>query len=140
MEDEKEVKVDSNEVPHHKGNPFFKTMAAAPWPFLVLVPIFFGLLLGFGWSKDEKVEQEVSKLWIPQDGSYASDQDYAASLGVDDLGSSAFAALALSRDGGNMLTAERLALVRDRMRETEGTEVREGSMLLDKEDRILVVG
>ena len=65
----------------------------------------------------------MSQLWIAQDGDYARDQDYASSLGVNDLGSSAFAALAIGRDGGNMLTAERLELVRQRMEETEGTTV-----------------
>ena len=122
MDEEKEVK--TKEAPPPKGNGLFVLMARYPLPFLIVVPVVFALLLGFGWTTDDRIEQEVSRLWIAQDGDYAKDQEYQNSLGVNDMGSSAFAAVAISRDGGNMLTAERLELVRRRMEETEGTQVR----------------
>ena len=104
-------------------HPFFLFMARRPWPFLVTLPVVFVLLLGFGWSTEDRVEDRVVNLWVAQDGHYAKDINYAQDLGVDDLGSSSFAATAIARDGGNMMTAERLALVRERMEETEGTQV-----------------
>jgi hypothetical protein len=106
-----------------KGNAFFLFMARMPLPFMVILPVVFAFLLGFGWSTNDKIEQEVAELWIAEDGSYADDLNYASSVGVDDLGATSYAALAISRDGGNMLTAERLALVRERMESAEGTEV-----------------
>jgi hypothetical protein len=106
-----------------KGNAFFLFMARMPVPFMLILPVVFCFLLGFGWTTDDKIEQEVADLWIAEDGSYAKDLDYATSIGVEDLGATSYAALAISRDGGNMLTAERLALVRDRMEAAEGTKV-----------------
>lgn len=131
MVDENEKENPKSETPQSQGYPFFffQHMARMPWPYLVGLPIVFALLLGFGWSVDDKVEQEVANLWIPDDGDYGQDRKYAQSIGVDDLGASAFAALAIGRDGGNMLTAERLALVRDRMERTEKTKVSNGFCL-----------
>ena len=123
MDEKKQPKAE-DESPPPSGNHLFVFMARYPWPFLVIVPIVFALFLGFGWNTDDRVEQEVSKLWIAQDGDFAKDQKYARSIGVNDLGSSAFAAVAISRDGGNMMTADRLEAVRQRMEETEGTQVR----------------
>ena len=123
-DNDKPTKPDDPPAPP-RGPSFFEHMARMPWPYLVALPIIFALLLGFGWSVDDKVEQEVANLWIPESGDYGQDRNYAKSIGVDDLGSSAFAALAIGRDDGNMLTAERLELVRDRMEQTEKTEVRQ---------------
>ena len=125
MDDEKQPKATDEEPPPPKGNGLFVVMARYPWPFLVIVPLVFALFLGFGWTTEDRIEQEVSNLWIAQDGDYAKDQDYAESLGVNDLGSSAFAAVATARDGGNMLRAEHLEAVRSRMEETEATTVRQ---------------
>ena len=122
MDEEKQPKAE-DEAPPPKGNHLFVFMARYPWPFLFIVPVVFALFLGFGWNTDDRVEQEVSNLWIAQNGDFAKDQEYARSIGVDDLGASAFVAVAISRDGGNMLTADRLEAVRQRMEETEGTEV-----------------
>lgn len=120
MEDEK---LKTEEAPPNKGPHLFVFMAKYPWPFLVVIPFVFALFLGFGWSTDDRIEQEVANLWIAQNGDYAKDQEYRDNLGVNDLGSSSFAALSIARDGGSMLTEERLEAVRQRMEETEGTTV-----------------
>jgi predicted nucleic acid-binding Zn-ribbon protein len=124
VKDKKDSAGDGDDDEFANAHPFFLFMARHPWPFLVLLPIAFFLLIGFGWSTSDKIEDEVTNLWIAQDGHYAADVNYMNSLGVDDLGASSFAALAIARDGGNMMTAERLALVRERMEETEKTQVR----------------
>eukprot|EP00977_Amphora_coffeiformis_P025775 scaffold22137_cov164-Amphora_coffeaeformis.AAC.1 len=125
MDENDNIKDRKNESPSSGYNNtfFFEHMARMPWPYLIVLPVVFAILLGLGWSEEDNVEKEVSNLWIPTSGSYGQDRDYAKSIGLDDLGTSAFAALAIARDGGNMLTAERLALVRDRMEQTEKTQI-----------------
>ena len=103
----------------------FSHMADMPWPFLVILPIAFILITAFGWTSDDKIEKEVANLWIAEDGDYAADRDYAEAFSENDLGSTSYAALSISRDGTNILTATRLAEVRDRMEAAEATTVRE---------------
>ena len=107
-----------------KKSRLFSTMADYPWPFMLFLPIVFALIIAFGWGwTDDKIEDEVAKQWIAQDGAYASDQAYAKSLGVDDLDSTNFLAMATTRDGKNILTADRLEAFRQRMQEAESVEV-----------------
>ena len=112
------------EEAEHHSYPFFDFMARHPVPFLIVIPVVFAFLLGFGWTVEDKVEDEVAKIWIAQDGNYAKDQDYAASFNSDDLTSTSFDAMAISRDGGNILTASRLEEIRTRMEESESVKVR----------------
>jgi hypothetical protein len=105
------------------AHPFFHFMARMPLPFLVLIPVAFAILIGFGWQTNDKVETEVANLWIAQDGDYAADQEYARNLGSDDLSSSSFPAIAVSRDGKNIMTESRLEEIRSRMEATEATTV-----------------
>ena len=98
-------------------------MADCRWPFLVVIPIAFAIIVGFGWTVDDKVEDEIGRLWIKDSGSYAQDQNYADLLGVD-VAESAFAAMAVSRVGKNILTANRLEEIRARMEQAESTTVR----------------
>ena len=104
----------------------FHNMAAFPWPYMLFWPILFAFLLGFGWSQEDIIEDEVTNIWIPQSGSYAADIQYAADLGQDDLSSSSFAAMAIARDGKNLFTEERLEEIRARMEKMERTTVRAG--------------
>jgi hypothetical protein len=113
----------SPSAPSSTPHPFFHFMARMPLPFLVLIPVAFAFLIGFGWAIDEKVENEVAKLWIAQNGDYAKDQEYAKNLGTDDLSATSFPAIAISRDGKNIMTANRLEEIRSRMESTEGTTV-----------------
>lgn len=114
----------NQEEAENAANPFFHFMARMPWPFMVIVPIVFAILIGFGWSVEDKVETQISQIWIATNGDYAQDQDYAESLGVFDRSMSSFAAMATSRDGQNILTATRLEEIRARMEATENTVVR----------------
>lgn len=107
-----------------KPHPLFDFMAKHPWPFLFAIPIIFLFLVGFGWSIDDKIESEVANIWIAQDGDYAKDVDYAKSVGKNDLAATSFAAMAISRDGKNIMTEARLQEIRSRMQETENTTVR----------------
>lgn len=104
--------------------PLFSFMSDHPWPFLIILPIAFILLIAFGWSSEDKIEQQVANLWIPRSGEYAQDQAFAAALGVDDLSASSFAAMAISRDAQNIMTAVRLEEIRARMQAAESTTVR----------------
>ena len=106
-----------------KGIPFFHFILKHPVPFLVIVPIVFAFLIGFGWSIDDRVENKVANIWIPEDGDYAKDQNYAKSLGADELEASTFAALSVSRDNKNIMTDSRLEEIRARMEATENTTV-----------------
>ena len=103
---------------------FFSFMADFPWPFLLIIPIAYAIVIAFGWTTDDKVENRIENLWIKDTGSYARDRNYANSLGVSDLAESAFAAMAISRDRKNILTADRLEEIRERMEQTEATTVR----------------
>ena len=111
---------------NEKRRDLFSFMADFPWPFLLIIPITFAIIIGFGWTTDDKVEAKIGRLWIKETGSYAQDQNYAESLGVGDLAQSAFAAMAISRDGKNILTTNRLEEIRDRMEQAESTTVRFG--------------
>lgn len=110
---------------NHRHHPFFTFMAQHPWPFLVVLPVVFSILLAVGWSTtNDKIEDHVTDLWIPTSGAYARNRRYADSLDKLYATSSAFAALALPRNNNdNMMTAEHLNAVRQRMQETENTTV-----------------
>ncbi|KAL7573818.1 hypothetical protein ACA910_007843 [Epithemia clementina (nom. ined.)] len=101
----------------------FSHMSSMPLPYLLILPIAFVLLAGFGWSQDEYIEDKVSDIWIPTRGAYAQDLDYAQSLGKDRLPYTSFAAMAISRDGENIFTASRLDEIRQRMEKTESTTI-----------------
>lgn len=108
----------------------FMTMARHPLPFLLIIPLVFIALTAAGWSQDDYVETEVSNIWIATTGSYWKDKKYEENLSDDDEGGSsgrgsttAFAAMAISRDGDNLFTANRLEEIRRRMEKTEATTI-----------------
>ena len=104
---------------------FFSFMAKHVWFFVLAVPLLYCLAIGVGWSgDDEKTVVLVDNLWIPDKGSYARDQAYAASIGVPTHPASTALAIATARDGGNLLTASRLSEIRARMEQAETTMVR----------------
>jgi hypothetical protein len=119
--DEEPVDDDASDLPRRPY--IFWHMTVFPWPYLFLLPIVLACLIGFGWSQDDIIEDEVNKLWIPQSGEYAQDKAYAQTLGQDTLGSSSFAAMAIARDGQNLFTASRLEEIRARMERAESVSV-----------------
>ena len=115
----------------------FSHMADCPWPYLLIIPIAFALLIAFGWTTDDRVETDTSRMWIADEGSYARNQRYAKSLGIHESGASFFAAMATSRDGKNILTANRLEEVRSRMEKVENITVRERMAALQQSIYVL---
>lgn len=102
----------------------FVAMSRCPYPFLVTLPFLFVMLTCLGFSRPNVIEEDVSNLWIPSDGSYKRDKDYAKSVGADgpdDM--SSFAAMALSRHGDNLFTEENLNAILERMQRIETTQV-----------------
>ena len=99
------------------------------WIFLSILPILWIVFVAVGWSKEDKVEDSVYKIWTRQRSDYNKDLDYVKEVmksedAIDQrLGVSSFAALAVSRDGSNLFTPERLEEIRTRMEETENTTV-----------------
>ena len=102
----------------------FHHMASHPWFYILFSFILFSFLIGFGWTQEDIIEDEVRNIWIPTSGSYHDDLSYAASLGVEGLATSNFAAMSIARDGGNLFTESRLNEIRARMEKTEKTTVR----------------
>jgi hypothetical protein len=92
--------------------------------FLFFLPILWGVILGIGWSIEDKIEEEVYNIWTRARSSLAKDREYANKLDRNNLQVSSFAAMAVARDGQNLITKERLEEIRARMEETEGTSVR----------------
>jgi hypothetical protein len=106
------------------GWSLWHSMATMPWPYMFVAPVVFTFLIGFGWTTEDRIEDDVANIWIPQSGDYAKDQDYAESLGVGDWANSNFAAMCIARDGENLFTENRLEEIRKRMVKTEATTVR----------------
>eukprot|EP00978_Attheya_sp_CCMP212_P025628 scaffold82799_cov44-Attheya_sp.AAC.2 len=102
-------------------------MARFPWPWMLVLPVIFAILAGAGWSQDEIVETEVANIWIATSGDYYKDKEYRLSLlppgNSARGGASSFAAVASSRDGTNIFTADRLEEIRTRMEATESVTV-----------------
>lgn len=117
---------------HHNDNlntgygavALFHHMTLHPWAYILFLPSVFALLIGFGWTRDDIIEDEVGEIWIPQRGAYASDLAYAKSVDRLGFGASSLAAMAIARDKGNLFTADRLEEIRARMEEMERTFVR----------------
>ena len=102
----------------------FYHMTVVPWPYLVFWPAVFACLIGFGWTQDDIVEDEVTKLWIPTSGQYAQNVEYAKMYGKNKLGATSFAAMSIARDGGNLFQETRLEEIRARMEKMEKLTVR----------------
>lgn len=95
------------------------------WPFLVILPALWALFVGLGWSQNDIIEDEVSKIWIATSGDYYKDRQYEKSLDLgDSTAASTFLAMSISRDEGNLFTADRLEEIRSRMETTELITVR----------------
>jgi hypothetical protein len=101
------------------------THSGKKYVYLFLLPVLWTVFIAVGWSKEDRIENRVSEIWTRQRSSFKADLDYAEQLSADELGeSTSFAAMAISRDGGNLFTPDRLEEIRRRMEETENTTVR----------------
>lgn len=106
----------------------FASQTRRPVPYLLLVPVALVVLTAVGWSRDEYVETRVGNIWIATDGDYWADKEYADDLSDDGEGTgrggvSTFAALAVSRDDGNLFREERLKEINARMEKAESSTI-----------------
>lgn len=104
----------------------FELMAKRPtnWIFSLALPVLWIVFISLGWSQDDIVETQVNSIWTRQRSSYREDLDYAAKYKQTSAGdTTSFAAMAVSRDGENIFTPERLTEIRLRMEETESITV-----------------
>jgi len=108
----------------------FHHMVVMPWPYVVVWPVILIFLIGFGWTQEDIIEDEVTNIWIATSGAYARNLDYAKSLGREELGATSFAAMSIARDGGNLFRESRLEEIRARMEKMEKTTVRKDSPFL----------
>jgi len=111
----------------------FKLITVVPWPFLILVPAVLVVFLAVGWTRSDIIEQEVANIWIPQRGKLARNKQYASDIGFEGF-SSGFAAMAISRDGKNLLKEDRLEEIRARMEAAESTTVVYNNITFTYED------
>lgn len=87
-----------------------------------IILLFFIFAIGAGFSQDDIVEDSISEIWIPKSGDFKKDKEYSESLDKSSSPSN-FLAMAIARDGENLLTADRLEEVRARMESLESYEV-----------------
>jgi cytoskeletal protein RodZ len=101
----------------------FSFMANRPLMFLVFIPILWIVIVLVGFAEEEKVENSVENIWTRQRSDLSRDKEYARSLDRTPAAAT-FAAMAVSRDGTNLFTSDRLEEIRARMEQTESTTVR----------------
>jgi hypothetical protein len=105
-------------------------MVRRPTFFLIALPSLFAIFIGVGWGTvDDKVEDAVVNIWTQQRSDYAKDRAYVRSLSDSEsataagIGTTTFAGLAATRDGGNLFTEDRITEILERMKATEATTV-----------------
>jgi hypothetical protein len=104
-----------------EGDPpqLFLAMTKCPYPFLVTLPFLFMLVICLGLSRPSIIEESVSKLWIPTDGNYHKDLEYAERVGAAEDDMSTFLAMAMGRHGKNLFTEDNLNAIVERMQRVE---------------------
>lgn len=113
-------------------------MARMPWPFLFVIPSIFLVFIGIGFSKDDIVEKKVSNLWEPTRSDFVADKKYGKEVRGDVLyDTTAFAAMAIARDGGNIFEENRLNELRDKMKKVEGTTIEHNGITYTWDDMCL---
>jgi hypothetical protein len=119
------MEAETDEPPPPSRPSIFEVMINKRWIgfFLLTLPVLWAIFIGIGWTKDDKIEEEVYNIWTRQRSSFAKDKEYAAEVGRDTFGATSFAAMAIARDGENLFDRWRLEEIRQRMMETEGTTV-----------------
>jgi len=103
---------------------FFSSMAGGPLllPALLLLPILYSVLIGCGFTRENIIEDDVYKIWASESSDFYQDRKYARDAGVKP-GVSSLLAIASSRDGNNIMNADRLEEIRARMEDMEKVTV-----------------
>lgn len=97
----------------------FGAIAKYPVVFCLVVPVVLTIITAIGFTRDDYVEDSVGEIWIPRGDQLAQNQDYLDSVGKQEFESTSFAAMSISRDGGNLFTESRLEEIRQRMDDVE---------------------
>jgi hypothetical protein len=108
----------------HLGHSLFRFIARRPYLFCVVIPVIFTVLVAVGFTRDDYVEDRVGEIWVPTSDQSAENRDYLESIDKPEFTASSFAAMSISRDGGNLFTATRLEEIRQRMDAVENHMVR----------------
>ena len=114
---------DANEI-QTRGGMLFRIIAQKPPVFCLVLPIVFAIFVGVGFTREDYVEDSVGEIWIPNTDILVKNSKYFESIGVKDFTSTSFAAMAISRDGGNLFREDRLEEIRKRMEDIENLTVR----------------
>jgi len=117
---------------------FFKVQGTiityAPWPFALLMPVVSILLIIFGLLGKGEIEDRVSNIWIPEGTQYYDDRHYKDDV-VGKPAASVMSAVARPREeGSNILTADNLLEMRNRMEALEQATVEVDGMTFHFED------
>ena len=65
-------------------SPLFWFMSAHGLAFVIFLPCIWIILTAIGWSKDNLIEEDIAKVWIPQSGSFLDDKEYKDSIVQND--------------------------------------------------------
>ena len=91
-------------------------------PCLVVLPAMYVILLGLGWTREDIIEDSVSKIWSKTSDDYYQNRQYAENLDV--VGSSSsFLTMAASQGSNNIHTKKILEEIRSRMEALETVNV-----------------
>ena len=93
----------------------FGAIAKYPVVFCLAVPVVLIIITAIGFTRDDYVEDSVGEIWIPRGDQLAQNQDYLDRVGKQEFEATSFAAMSISRDGGNLFTEGRLEEIRQRM-------------------------
>ena len=97
-----------------------------PWPFILIPTIALIALAIAGFSQDNIVEKDISKIWSATSGQFFKDRQYEQNVLLGSSGRqdvTTFSAMAVSRDGGNLFTSSRLDEINERMKQLAEIEV-----------------
>ena len=82
-------------------------MSAHGLAFVIFLPCIWIILTAIGWSKDNLIEEDITKVWIPQSGSFLDDKEYKDSIVQNDPNdNTACLAMSKSRDNQHIFTVK----------------------------------
>jgi hypothetical protein len=101
----------------------------------LIMPITLLILLVVGIPKIE-IQKNIDEIWVRKGGEFYKDKEYVKdnAIGKSTSGRSLMLTQARLRNGGNILTAENLLRVRQRLKEVVNTKVTKFGTTFDWDD------
>jgi len=100
---------------------FYTFMGRCPYPFAVIIPTVLLALLIVGFTQEDIIEKDINNIWTSTTGQFYNDINYMKSIVTKDTAGrqdlTTFSAMAVSRDEGNLFTADRLDEINERMKD-----------------------